>query len=77
MSRPSDQQAHMTSLFPDRRYPYTPRKQVSSVADPKCSSRIPDPKTLTKEKGEKKLIVIPFSDPTNFTKLKIILFLKC
>jgi hypothetical protein len=69
----------MTSLFPDRHYPYTPRKQVSSVADPKCSSRIPDPKTLTKEKGEKKLIVIPvlFSVATNFTKLKIILFLKC
>jgi hypothetical protein len=67
----------MTSLFPDRRYPYTPRKQVSSVADPKCSSRIRDPKTSSKERGEKKLIVIPFSVATNFTKLKIILFLKC
>jgi len=41
----------MTLLFPDRLYPYTPRKQVSSVADPKCSSQIPDPKTSTKERG--------------------------
>jgi hypothetical protein len=41
-----------------------------SVADPGClsripdpdfyPSRIPDPKTGTKEKGEKKLVVIPF-----------------
>jgi hypothetical protein len=32
----------------------------SSVADPGCLSRIPDPKTVTKERGEKKLVVIPF-----------------
>ncbi len=41
-----------------------------SVADPGClsripdpdfyPSRIPDPKTATKERGEKKLVVIPF-----------------
>jgi hypothetical protein len=58
----------------------------SSVADPGClsripdpdfypsripdlGSRIPDPKTATKERGEKKLIVIPFYVATNFTKL--------
>jgi hypothetical protein len=35
-------------------------------------SRIPDPKTATKERGEKK-----FDVATNFTKLYIILVLKC
>ncbi len=58
-----------------------------SVADPGCSSRIliftppgsriPDPKTATKERCGKKLVVIPFYVATNFTKLKIILVLKC
>jgi hypothetical protein len=38
--------------------------------------RIPDPKTATKERGEKKLLVKPFFVATNFTKLKIILFFK-
>jgi hypothetical protein len=38
--------------------------------------RIPDPKTATKERGEKKLVVKPFFVATNFTKLKIIYFLK-
>jgi hypothetical protein len=32
-------------------------------------SRIPDPKTATKERGEKKLVVIPFYVATNVTKL--------
>ncbi len=40
-------------------------------------SRIPDPKTATKERGEKKFVVIPFLVATNFTKFKIILFMKC
>jgi hypothetical protein len=50
-----------------------------SVADPGCLSRIPDPdfyptripdpKTATKERGEKKLVVIPFYVATNFIKL--------
>jgi hypothetical protein len=40
-------------------------------------SRIPDPKTATKERGEKKFDVIPFYVTTNFTKLYIILVLKC
>jgi hypothetical protein len=39
--------------------------------------RIQDPKTPTKERSEKKLVVVPFFVATNFTKLKIILFLKC
>jgi hypothetical protein len=49
-----------------------------SVADPGClsripdpdfyPSRIPDPKTTTKERGEKK-VVITFNVATNFTKL--------
>jgi hypothetical protein len=34
-------------------------------------SRIPDPKTATKERGEKKFVVA-----TSFTKLQIILVLK-
>jgi hypothetical protein len=40
-------------------------------------SRIPDPKTATKERSGKKFFVIPFYVATNFTKLKIILVLKC
>ena len=41
-------------------------------------SRIPDPesKTATKERGEKKFVVITFYVATNFTKLQIILVLK-
>ncbi len=38
--------------------------------------RIPDPKTGTKERGEKKF-VLTFFVATNFTKLQIILVLKC
>jgi hypothetical protein len=54
----------------------------SIVADPGCLSRIPDPdfhqsqipdpKTATKERGEKKFVVISFFVATNFTKFKII-----
>jgi hypothetical protein len=40
-------------------------------------SRIPDPETATKERGEKKFVVIPFFVATNFTKFKINLLLKC
>ncbi len=50
---------------------------LTSVADPGClspvpdpdfyPSRIPDPKTTAKERGEKKLVVIPFFIATNFT----------
>jgi hypothetical protein len=47
--------------------------EESSVADPGCLSRIPDPRTATKERGEKKFDVIPFYVATNFTKLYIIL----
>ncbi len=49
----------------------------SRIPDPE--SRIPDPKTATKERGEKKIVVITFyvvTNFTNFTKLKIILVLK-
>jgi hypothetical protein len=31
---------------------------------------IPDPKTATKERGEKKFVVNPFFVATNFTKLE-------
>ncbi len=44
---------------------------------PDLGSRIPDPKTATKERGEKKFDVIPFYVATNFTKLYIILVVKC
>jgi hypothetical protein len=44
-----------------------------SIPDPR--SRIPDPKTATKERGEKKIVVQPFFVATNITKFKIILFL--
>jgi hypothetical protein len=56
-----------------------------SVADPGCfsrilifihpGSRIPDPKTATKESGDRKKLVVNFFVATNITKLKIILFL--
>ncbi len=49
------------------------KTQIGSVADPGCLSRIPhpdfypfripDPKTATKERGEKKLVVKPFLEP--------------
>jgi hypothetical protein len=44
---------------------------------PDLGSRISDPKTATKERGEKKFDVIPFYVATNFTKLYINLVLKC
>jgi hypothetical protein len=52
----------------------------SRIPDPDFyPSRIPDPKTATKERGEKKfdVIQVPFYVATNFTKLYIILVLKC
>ncbi len=60
-----------------------------SVADPGCLSRIPDPgfypsripdpgsKNSNKERSEKKFVIILFFVVTNFTKLNLILFLKC
>ncbi len=63
------------------------RKGISSVAKQGClsrilifthpGSRIPDPKTATKERDEKKIVVITFYGAINFTKLQIILVLKC
>jgi hypothetical protein len=47
----------------------------SRIPDP--GSQIPDPKTATKERGEKKFVVITFYVATNFTKLQLILVLKC
>jgi hypothetical protein len=41
---------------------------------PDLGSLILDPKTSTKERGEKKFVVIPFFVAKNFTKLKIIYF---
>jgi hypothetical protein len=46
----------------------------SRISDP--GSRIPHPKTATKERGEKKFVVITFYVATNFTKLQLILVLK-
>jgi hypothetical protein len=62
-------------LFPFLRYRYG--TSVNSVADPGCLFRIPDPKTATKERSEKKFVVITFYVATNYTKLKIILVLMC
>jgi hypothetical protein len=45
--------------------------------NPDLGSQIPYPKTATKERSEKKFDVIPFLAASNFTKLKIILLLKC
>jgi hypothetical protein len=44
---------------------------------PDHGSRILDPKTATKDRGEKFFFVKPFFVATNFTKLNIILFLIC
>jgi hypothetical protein len=44
---------------------------------PDLGSRIPDPKTGRKERGEKKNFVKHFFLATNFTKCKIIQFLNC
>jgi hypothetical protein len=44
---------------------------------PDLGSRISDPKTATKERVGKKLVIITFYVATNFTKLQIILVLKC
>jgi hypothetical protein len=52
-----------------------PGSRILIFAHP--GSRIPDPKTATKERGEKKFVVITFYAATNFTKLQIILVLKC
>ena len=59
---------------------------TDSVADPGCLSRIqdpdfylsriPDPKTATKERGEKKFVVTPFFVATKLTRLNSILVLK-
>jgi hypothetical protein len=52
---------------------------LSRIPDPDFYPfRIPDPRTATKERGEKKKFVVkPLFVATNFTKLKIILFFKC
>jgi hypothetical protein len=52
-----------------------PEFYPSRIPDP--GSRIPDPKIATKERSDKKLVVIPFYVATNFTKLNIILVWKC
>jgi hypothetical protein len=44
---------------------------------PDLGSRIPDPKTATKERGEKKLDVKPFYVATKFNKIGNFLVLKC
>ena len=66
-----------------------PKSMITRIRDVYPGSRIlifthpgslisdPGSKTATKERGEKQLVVIPFYVPTNFTKLKIILALKC
>ncbi len=53
-------------VYPESRIP-DPDFYPSRIPD--LGSRIPNPKTATKERGEKKLVVIPFYVATNFTKL--------
>jgi hypothetical protein len=52
-----------------------PRSRILIFTHSGC--RMPDPKTATKERGEKKHFLITFYVATNFTKLKVILVLKC
>jgi hypothetical protein len=50
----------------------------SRIPDPDFyPSRIPDPKTASKERGEKKFVVLTFYVATIFTKFKIIFVLRC
>ncbi len=44
---------------------------------PDLGSQIPDPKTATKDRGEKIFFVKPYFVATNFTKLNNILFFIC
>ena len=55
------------------------RQLIPVVRDPGFLSQIPDPgsKTATKERGEKKLVVITFYLAKNLTKLQIISVLNC
>ncbi len=53
-------------VYPGSRIP-DPDFYPSRIPD--LGFRIPDPKTATKERDEKKLVVIPFYVATNFTKL--------
>ncbi len=41
---------------------------------PDLGSRIPDPKAAMKDRGEKKIVVIPFVGAINFTKLNYFIF---
>jgi hypothetical protein len=50
---------------------------VLRIRDVYPRSRILDPKKATKERGEKKLVVITFYVATSFTKLQIISVLNC
>jgi hypothetical protein len=58
-------------VYPGSRIP-DPDFYPSRIPD--LGSRIPDPKTATKDRGEKFFLVKPFFVATNFTKLNIILF---
>jgi hypothetical protein len=51
-----------------------PGSRILILSIPDRGSRIPDPKTATKERGEKRIVFILFCS-TNITKLKTILFL--
>jgi hypothetical protein len=77
-------EAKFTSFFKDHKEVRKPVLRIwdiypgSRILDPDFyPSRIPDPKTAIKERGEKFFFVIPFFVATNFTKLLIISFLKC
>ncbi len=54
-----------------------PRNRLISVADPGCLSRIPDPKQQQKRGVKIFFLLYTFFVVLNFTKLYIILFLKC
>jgi hypothetical protein len=68
-----------------------PPTSVAELADPGCLSRIPDPdfypsripdlgfqiQKQQQKRGVKKFDIISFNVATNFTKLYIILVLKC
>ncbi len=50
-------------------YPRIPDPDFYPSRIPDPGSRIPDPKTATKERAERKFVVIPFYVATNFTKV--------
>ncbi len=65
---------YLLFLYNDRSSVVDPGSRIPDPDFYPSGSRISDPKTATKERGEKNLLWYLFFVATNFTKLQIILF---